>query len=179
MIFTPCAVLLVHLKQQTWERNHTQCDGNPLPFLTQFPEAFSCFAGLHFYHSQSLESSWLSSNLQDEQQRVTSMHLQNSDILEEPIHILGFINQQITFWPPPVVLVVRCCFPVLPCRATAERHCHPAIQSTWILPADAAWRHLGQHEGRKQLILWVCVSVYSKHVCLWSRCVILIKLFTV
>lgn len=55
--------------------------------------------------------------------------------------------------------LTQCCFPVLSCRAAAEGHCYPAIQPTWILPADAAWRHHGQHKRWKQLILWVCVCV--------------------
>lgn len=49
------------------------------------------------------------------------------------------------------------CFPVSSCRAAAKRHRYAAVQPTWILPADAAWRHHGQHKGWKQLILWVCL----------------------
>lgn len=48
-------------------------------------------------------------------------------------------------------------YPVSSCRAAAEGHRYAAVQPTWILPADAAWRHRGQHKGWKQLILWVCL----------------------
>lgn len=43
--------------------------------------------------------------------------------------------------------------PVFLCRATVKGHRYPALQSTWILSADAAWWHHGQHKGRKQLFL--------------------------
>lgn len=57
---------------------------------------------------------------------------------------------------------IGCCFAVPPCRTTAERHRYTAVQPTWILPADAAWRHHGQHKGWKQHILWVdVVCVYT------------------
>lgn len=62
------------------------------------------------------------------------------------------------------------CFPVSSCRAAAKGHRYAAVQPTWILPADAAWRHHGQHKGWKQLILWVClhrlhVSAFSVTLC--------------
>lgn len=84
------------------------------------------------------------------------------------------INQKVVFLPSNggnSTCLMRCCFPVFSCRATAKGHRYPAVQPTRILPADATWRYHGQHKGWKQLILWVCVFV-----CFQSCCVILIKL---